>query len=204
MKLSSNCKIYLLFPLFIFLYGCSTTKPISSPQVSSSSQHQADVAQLASWQIKGKLAFISPNERQSANVLWQVKDHAVEKLSLSTFLGINIVDIEQTSEHYLIHADGETHQGNNLALLIWQLTGLTLPVDALSHWLKASPYLPSDKLSYQAQQVLPYQLSSHFNQQQWQVKYRQFKMVNNVMLPHKVDITQGDLTIKLQINRWET
>ena len=63
---------------------------------------------MSNWKFKGKLAFISPEERQSANVLWQVKDHEVEKLSLSTFLGINILEIEQSNNTYVIQADGGT------------------------------------------------------------------------------------------------
>jgi len=204
MKSSYKTINYLLFTIILLLSGCSTTKQTPVSSQTSSTEHQAVLNQLSNWQFKGKLAFISPKERQSANVLWQVKDHEVEKLSLSTFLGINILEIEQSNNTYVIQADGEEHQGKNLAVLIWQLTGLTLPVDALSHWVKGSPYLPGDKLTYQTPANFPNMLTSDFNQRQWQVKYRQFKNVNNVMLPHKVDITQGELTIKLQINRWET
>ncbi len=194
----------IIFSLFILLSGCSTTP--ESPEITgelTDDQYQQQLSQLSNWQFKGKLAFITPKERQSANVLWQTHNQQLEKLSLSTFLGINILELEKQPNDYVIHVDDESHHGTNLSYLIWQLTGLTLPVNALNDWLKARPHIANDQLIYDQNNIYPSGLISDFNQQQWQVKYRQYRPVNQIMLPHKIDITQGQLSIKLQINRWE-
>ena len=198
-----KAKFFFILTLLLILSGCSTTPQISADTKAVSAQQRTEQLRISpNWSIKGKLAFISSKERKSANVLWRVNNEALERLTLSTFLGINIFDVERQSKTYQISADGHQLNGKDLTQMIWQLTGLVLPVDAMDKWLRAIPYTQRDKLRYPPNAIAPDQLTSYSNGEMWQVNYQQYRWVNNYYMPHKLQLTYGDITIKLSINQW--
>lgn len=189
----------------IILAGCvSSPKIIEVPggTIVNNKDRNEQLLALTQWKVEGKIAFLQKNKRDSANLQWSVdQKQATQSLNMSTYLGINVLKLEQNQHESIIEVDGETYQSDDLDSLIWQLTGFTLPTNALHYWIKGIAYLPTDSIEYNAN-GLPYRMLSQYDNVDWQVNYQAYQTVNSITLPQKVTIKQDELTIKLMINHW--
>ena len=197
-----NC----VFLCAIFLNGCASNKAITSienaPRQSPAERNQ-QLSMLNNWQIKGKIGFLQGKKRESASLNWQVK--ALEKkqlLNLTTYLGINVLQLSSKNGQHNINVDGKSYQSEDLDHLIYSLTGLTLPTEALSFWLKGLAFHPQDKLIYDQITQLPLELESQYDGHSWKVKYSNYKRFDQYVLATKFTIRQADLTIKIRVYNW--
>lgn len=197
---------FILLPFsMIVLSGCSSTSTNNSQALvqQSPEQRASELAQLQQWQVKGKIAFLAEKTRNSFSLTWQVNEiRQTQRLYLTSYLGINALQLDSIKNDHKIKVDGETFQGHDLEKLITSITGLTLPAKALKNWLKALPYHDTDKLIYQANTQLPQTLSSYYNNQLWQVTYGNYQQVADYSLPTKISINKDNLFIKIAINDW--
>ena len=192
--------------LLLVISGCASQKNIEQlPQepLHSKEQRAIQLAELTHWQITGKLAFIEGKKRESASLFWQFDEGLQsQKLSLTTYLGINVLSLTSKNGFHTIEADGEKYQHDDLDYLIHSLTGLTLPVQALHSWLKGISYLSSDKIIYDEQTQLPKTLVSDYDNRQWIIHYADYQHLNNHLLAKKITLKQQNLMIKIHINQW--
>ena len=107
------------------------------------------------------------------------------------------------SGEHQIEVDGKLYRGQNLSDLITQLTGLNLPAEALAFWLKGIPYNYRDIVNYQVDNQLAESISSAINGKVWQIRYQAYREFNGYVLPTKMTIEQGELTIKISLNQWQ-
>jgi len=198
----------IIFFSGVFLSSCSTTKHASDQSIQSIQsieQRNQQLLILNKWQLKGKIAFLQAKKRESASINWTVNNKN-QKLNLSTYLGISVLKLTSSNGLHTIKVDGKRYQSSDLETLIYSLTQLTLPVQALSYWLKGLPYQSSDHIEYHTETQLPTSLKSHYDDRLWHIKYGKYKNIKNrstnMQLATKVTISQGDLTIKLAINNW--
>ncbi|WP_246047262.1 lipoprotein insertase outer membrane protein LolB [Colwellia ponticola] len=209
-----NIRFYLPYLLSVtllslFLSGCSTQPNKNENQSFSTltgltpAQRIAKLKQLQHWGITGKIAFIEKASRNSATLHWQVDERATtQQLNLTTYLGINILQLKSTATDHSIQVDGKTYHGNNLQALIYSLTGFTLPTKALTFWLKGIPFQVTDKISNDKSTKLPRNLSSLYNGELWQINYADYQYINGYHLASKFSIKKDDLLIKISVNRW--
>ena len=196
----------LIFALFtLVLSGCSTI-PNKESQVlikQTPQQRITQLQQLQQWKIKGKIAFIETNSRNSATLSWQVDENQnTQQLNLTNYLGLNVLQLDSSANNHKIQVDGKTYHGNNLAVLIYSITGLTLPTEALTFWLKGISYQEDDRISYQKTTQLPQNLSSYYNNELWHVSYANYQQIDDYNLATKISIKKNDLLIKIVINNW--
>ncbi len=186
------------------LAGCSSKPPTlpSNAELEQSIENRAkQLKQLTQWKITGKIAFIQDKKRESASLTWQV-DTNTQKLNLNSYLGINILHLESKNGLHLIKVDGKEHTSKNLELLIYSLTGLTLPANALNYWLKGLPYLPTDKITYNEKTQLPETLTSFYNFSKWQIHYDRYQLVKEHRLATSLTLKKDNLLIKIAIKKW--
>ncbi len=190
----------------ILLSGCSNN-PVNQSQTLINQPPQQRIAQLTQlqhWKVQGKIAFLQEKKRRdSFSLTWQVNENdKVQQLNLTSYLGINVLQLDSSNGNHKIQVDGKTYQSRDLEELIHSLTGITLPSKALSHWLKGMPYEESDYIVYQKESKLPQSLTSHYNNQLWQVSYGSYQQINSYSLATKFSIKKEDLLIKIAINKW--
>lgn len=197
-----------LFVLLMLLVGCSTTEPVNDITQGYSSdinERAKNVALLRSWQVKGKIAFITSEERQSASLFWS-KSSNNQQLNLTTYLGINVLKLISTEGEHTIEVDGKTYKSDNLDHLIESLIDIRFPADALTHWIKGIAYNQNDSVTFNEVSKLPSSLTSYYNSHQWQIEYLSYQtLIKNsltIALPNKIKITSEDLTIHIAINNW--
>ena len=195
-----------LFFFIIFINACSSNikKSPSIPLKTHSIEYRIEqVKQLDIWQITGKVAFIEKDKRQSATLFWQNNQKVrSQKLTLSTYLGINVLSLTSKNGLHTVEVDGESYQSVDLEKLIYSLSGLTLPAEALQYWLKGISYLPSDVIEYDHHSNLPKQLTSQYNGLTWQIIYDDYQSIKSFQLAKKLTIQQDDLLIKIRLNQW--
>lgn len=200
---SSKAFTGLITCLLLTLSGCAQLGDLSKGQ---SYDPNADRTELLSnindWQIKGQIAFIQPSKREKATIFWEHGDD-YQSLNLTTYLGINVMSLESVDGVHQLTIDGKDYQTRNLDQLIWQLTGLTFPSDALTYWIKALPYSHNDEISLSPESQLPSAITSYYNNQQWRVQYSRYQTFQGVQLPTSILIKQHGLTIKLAIRQWK-
>ncbi|WP_085299170.1 lipoprotein insertase outer membrane protein LolB [Cognaticolwellia mytili] len=199
-------QLFILFFISI-LTACSSISdvPVANNQLNQDiDTRNKQVAQLNSWTITGKIAFINSKERQSATLHWQ-KDQTAESeaLNLSTLFGIKVLELKREKSNFTLEVDGQTYQTQDLDNLIYNLTGLNLPTRAMNSWLKGLAYLSSDKVKYHEKTQLPESLTSHYNNKAWQISYSKYHHIGPFQLAKQLTILQDDLRIKIVIHAWK-
>ncbi len=194
------------------LAGCAS-KPAISPEpiakIKTAEQRSHWLLANKKWRIRGKIAFIqkipkvNKTKRESAAIAWQVDQNKhTQELNLTTFLGINVLRLTSDQHQHLIKVEGKEYRSSNLPQLIYSLTGLTLPTEALSFWLKGLPYQASDTLRVDKNTQLPIGISSTYHNALWQIDFSHYKTFNNINMATKFTIKKDDLLIKLAVKKW--
>lgn len=201
-------RLFFIIVITIVLNGCSSMPNSISTQSTpvnntgySIEHRKALMTDLTAWTLTGKIAFINQKNRESANVFWQKKAQQ-QQLTLTTYLGIQVLSLKTNNGIHTLEVDGEEYQSSDLENLILQLTGYTLPITTLEHWLKGVEASATDTIEYAQQTNLPQKLISIHNNEQWQISYSAYKEFNGLPLATKFTIKQRDLTIRIQINKW--
>ncbi len=193
------------------LSGCAT-KP-SPPQkdkiqIMSAEQRTELLQNKKKWQLKGKIAFIQKVEndkdkRESATMVWKVNEkRQTQQLNLTSFLGISVLHLRSNQNQHVIKVDGEEYQGSDLSQLIYSLTGLILPSEALTFWLKGLPYNANDELDVDEKTQLPKSISSYYHNAMWQINYDNYRPFNDIVMATKFTIKKDNLLIKVAVNNW--
>jgi outer membrane lipoprotein LolB len=197
--------LFILTLFILVLSACSTLpNKKSQPLIQQTPQQRtSSLQQLQRWKITGKIGYIEKKSRHSATLNWQVNENNnSQQLNLTTFLGINVLQLDSSENIHKIKVDGKTYQGKKLEALIHSMTGLTLPTQALTFWLKGIPYQESDNISYQKATLLPQTLTSQYNNERWQVSYADYQQIDGYSLATKFSIRKDDLLIKISVNEW--
>lgn len=174
----------------------------------NAAQRATKLTKINQWNIRGKIAFIEQlkdktSKRESASIAWQIneKDQSQE-LDLTSYLGINVLHLSSEGNNHLIKVNGKEYRASDLTRLVYSLTGLTLPTKALSFWLKGLPYQSSDKVTLSPNTQLPVSLTSLFDNVQWQIDYRKYKVFDGLQMATQFTIKKDGLLIKIAINKW--
>ncbi len=187
----------ILFTFFLFLGGCTQqTNKITTTY----DDWKPRLAAQKTWQVEGKLAFISPDERQSANLNWQQRENS-NNLVLTTFIGTRILSLKQTEKGAELEFDGEEYFDTDAARLLKRLTGFTLPVNNADSWLKGTiddQSLIVDQLG-RAKQVLWFDNTG----KKWQIDYSAYMQTEGYWVPTKLTLKHQSIRIKIQLYDWQ-
>ncbi|WOH37833.1 lipoprotein insertase outer membrane protein LolB [Thalassotalea fonticola] len=193
----------LIFILVAMLTACSTTKVATDQQLFQNKTQRAEqLSRLHNWTIKGKIAFIEGNSKQSANLYWRQTQHSTN-LKLTTFLGVNVLTLSSKNDIHILTANGKTYQDDNLEDLLNQVSGIRLPVNALVYWIKGLKAQNEDQITYSETTLLPQTLNAWVNNTYWQLHYKKYNLVNNLRLASQLTIKHQQLVIKMAIHTWE-
>jgi outer membrane lipoprotein LolB len=201
----------LFFGLLLVLVSACTTVPEGPKQAVNLTAQLKKVADVNQWQMRGKIAFRQGKEGASVNLNWK-NDSGDFDFRLTNFLGVTLVDLTVDNEQSVLEADGETYKDAEPEPLIYQVTGMIVPVDSLLSWVKGLP-LAGDKYTL-TDKGLVNTLESECNYcRNWQVSYDNYGSVETtnaeqVWLPHSITLTQQETEnspktqLKIKIYQW--
>ena len=181
----------------LLLSGCSVQPRVTSGVVDWQG-HSRQVGQLHQWQVQGKLGFKSANQGGTANLNWSQNQQQYQ-LSFRGPLGAGSATLIGNSTMAQLRQDNKLYTDLPEKLAI-QLTGVPIPVDALSWWARG---LPSPNKSE------PYNLvttadgtAASFTQAGWQLAFSRYSLTPEGTLPRKIIGQHGGHSFKLVISRW--
>ena len=176
--------------LLTLLSGCAS----NSYQATTSS-----ISELDNWKINAKLGIRTATDAQSIQMLWQQQGEKYQ-LRLNGPLGFGSASIVGDSEQAEIQK-GEQLITANPQQLTMQLTGIPLPISALSWWVKGL-VSPNHSTATSIQRTQTGQLES-FQQAGWQISILSYSQTGAYWTPKKIAGRQGELSFKLVISDWE-
>ncbi|MFM4732064.1 lipoprotein insertase outer membrane protein LolB [Aeromonas salmonicida] len=181
------------FGCLLLLAGCTTTQP-QRDQVNWQKE-RTRLEQLSHWQLSGKMAIITAQQKGSARVNWQQNGDDY-RLNLTSLIGTHILELSRSNgEITLIDNEGNPHQSQDAESLIYQLTGWNIPVQGLPEWIKGLPGKAEFELNSDSS------LAS-VRDGQWQIVYGDYRDQDGYRLPHLLTMTGQGSRLKLQINQW--
>lgn len=195
-------RILLSLSFLLILFGCSSTpEPIVDVEWQA---HQQKLQQIQTYQVIGKIGYISPEQRETLNFQWQ-KSPNKSQLRLTNFLGQTVLSLSMDAKGANVETyDDQKFNAANGQILIYQLTGLDIPIDDLQGWLLGLP-TKADYFKLNENNTLA-SLDKTSGRQNWHVDYTRYKEFSwqngNIPLPDRMQLTQQQTSIKLVISKW--
>ncbi|WP_227739140.1 lipoprotein insertase outer membrane protein LolB [Vibrio azureus] len=193
---------FILFFASVLLSGCSSL-PESVTNVEWQ-KHQQELQNIDHYQVTGRLAYISPEQRQSLSFFWK-HSPSLSQLTLTFGLGQTALKMTTTAQGTTIETmDDQVLTAKDANQLIYRLTGLHIPVEQMPDWLLGLPTMADSYQLSPAHTLL--QLDKTVNGNEWDIFYQRYADINwhqqIIPLPTKLKLSSSDTTIKIEINKW--
>lgn len=181
-----------------WLAGCAVQPPLDisgTPDLAL----QKRLAATNRWHFTGKLAVRTPQQSESAQVLWQ-QDADSYDIRLAGPAGLKATHI------YGKPGDANFEQGDHLAsadsveALSEQLVGWPLPAAELTWWLRGIPASSEriQSIGYTTEGWLAYLV-----QDGWTIHFSNHERAGGLVLPGRIEAVRDDVKIILVIKEWQ-
>ncbi|WP_338292463.1 lipoprotein insertase outer membrane protein LolB [Planctobacterium marinum] len=184
----------LLLSLVLMLSACATPPKTSYQQASSSGKFPQN------WQVEGRIAFKSPEEKFSAFLDWQQQQQDYQ-LRLSKLIGGTLLFMEQINGRVLLEIDDNTFTDSNAERLIYEKTGWQIPVADFKYWITGRLNPNSNAVS-ELKRDETGRIWSFSTATGWRIKYQNYKVFSGTALPHNLVLSKDNLQLKLRISEW--
>lgn len=180
----------------MLLGGCTTldTQNLSPVSVTN-------IEQAKNWELQGKIAFKSEQEKFTTNLYWfhHLKGN---ELKLTTMIGTNVLTLSETLNKVTLEVDGKTYQDTDAQALLANVSGLDIPINKLPLWITGQKHADDQVLNYNAQGQIK-RLESPSDNAPWQVEFISWQPQSGVSVPRQIKVTRQDVQIKIQVNQWQ-
>lgn len=181
---------------FIFISGCSTTIPDNLVPVSVEQVEQAQA-----WEMQGKLAVRTPDDKFTTNLYW-LHTQTSDELKLTTMLGTTVLSLTSNQGDTELELDGKTYTDSNAQRLLTRITGWTIPIEALPLWITGQ-LSEGDKLISQDQHTRPMHVVNSNQLPAWNVYFKSWQTQSNAKLPRLLEIKRDDIQLRIQVSKWQ-
>jgi outer membrane lipoprotein LolB len=166
-------------------------------------QRRAAFAVFDAWDMRGRLTVDTGDRGFQGSFNWRQRDEALE-LVVRGPLRNGVLQVEGQPESLTVTARGETRTLTDPETELSELIGWWLPVASLPQWLLG---LPDDEFRAVTVPGTDGTLAS-LEQRLWRVDYPEYRLValegsGPVVVPRRIDLTHGALTLKLTIDEWQ-
>lgn len=205
----SSLKLAAIFVFIVILSACKNTHNIKDrPPIDMSAQYMQlanheKVNLLTHWELSGKIAIITPEERKSTYVNWQQAEQNID-FTLTNLIGVSLLNLSFDGNIATLEADGKTYQDTSTERLVYQTTGWILPLDELVQWIKGATQ-NGDMVSNNEQGLPVLVEPTCANCAGWIIKYSQYKKVQGVWLPFSIEVNNQarQTRLKFKVSQWQ-
>lgn len=196
----------------LFLVGCAkmptkvtpppfeTKAPQNATEKSPQEQKHSEVAQLKTWQAKGRMAIQHKDKGTNVSYVWQQYPHNYQIRLFGPFGSGSVYITGYPNYVELKESNGKITRASTPEGLLSKATGLNLPITGLNHWLRG---LPVPKQPIQSQRVDNRGTLQHLAQQGWFIRYDNYNFEQSTPLPSKMQLQNKDVKVKLVVTEWQ-
>ena len=195
----------LLLPALSFLLllgGCASRPP--EPQLNMEQRqllwesHRQQIMELTSWRLEGRLGLRVSGQSGAMSVDWQ-QNSSDYTIYLDGPLGQSLARVQGHRDGVTVEASGEKYSGHSPEQLLRQVTGWDLPVSHLRYWVLGlpDPSAPFDLLLDNSGNP------SVLTQSGWVIEYQLFRPQNQLPMPARMKVRQGDIQMTLVTRNWQ-
>lgn len=192
-----NRQAFAFFAILFALGGCATLPPAQKSELPASGTPASAVRE---FDLSGRVAVRYQEQGFSANLDWQHAEKT-DQLLISNPLGQGIAQISRDDTGVRLKtADRRELTANDAEELTQQVLGWRLPLQGLGYWAggAAAPG-PVNILERDAAGRL-----ARIEQDGWSIAYRDYRSVNGLDLPARVELARPELEIKLLVDNWRS
>ncbi|MCL1078357.1 outer membrane lipoprotein LolB [Parashewanella spongiae] len=197
MKISYHQLKYVLVAFSILAINACSSLP--KTDLTAISVKQASQAQA--WEMKGKLAVRTPQDKFSTNLYW-LHTPQQDQLTLTTMLGTTVLSLTSTATGAKLDVDGKTYHDSNPEILLQRVAGWRFPIKRLPLWVTGQTSA-EDIVLQQYNDGSPKHVSTEYNQTLWALWYLSWQQQSGAKLPKQLKVEQSELKLKIQINHWQ-
>jgi outer membrane lipoprotein LolB len=167
-------------------------------------QRRETLQSVAAWEMRGRVVIDTGDRAVQGRFNWRQDDDALE-LIVRNPLGAGILRVTGRPEALSVTARGETRTLTDPETELSELIGWWLPVASLPAWLLGFP-----DNGFQATTAAGSDGTlATLDQRLWHVAYPSYGLApiaatgDEVLVPSRIDLTHGELTLKLTIDDWQ-
>ena len=198
---------FLFSALGLVLAGCATVPEIAVDDAASQAlwqQHRQQLEPFNDWSIRGRVVVFVEDEVYHLGLSWR-REGDSSSLKFEASMGQGLMRLEKLNGRVVLTtAEGETYQGRNAQQVLYDSTGLTIPVEGLETWIKGLPR--RDSAFEQALDTRG--RSASLQQDGWFINYLDYLESDSVQsprapLPRRLYLKHNSLALKIVIDQWQ-
>jgi outer membrane lipoprotein LolB len=160
--------------------------------------HRAEVSQLGTWTLTGRISLSSETEAWNATLRWRQNDTRYDILLIGP-LGQGSLAVRGDDRSVVLKtSDGKTATAPDPEGLLARHLGWRLPLEGLQHWVLGLP-----EPGLRAERVLDETgRLAELTQAGWTLQFLRYDPVDGVMLPGKIFLENAEWKVRLVVERW--
>jgi outer membrane lipoprotein LolB len=185
------------------LGGCATLQ--TGTDGLNLEQRREALHSVDTWEMRGRLSVDTGERSFQGSFNWRQQGDALE-LVVRGPLRNGVLQVEGRPDALTVRARGETRTLTDPEAELSELIGWWLPVASLPDWLLG---FPDDEFRADTMPGNDGTLAS-IEQRLWRVDYPAYGLAatsggtgNQALVPRRIDMTHGALTLKLTIDDWQ-
>lgn len=195
MRLSASFFYTAIITALLLLTGCSVT-----PSEDFTSINVTNAAQANAWELQGKIAVKTAEDKFSTNLYW-LHQPAANDLRLTTVLGTTVLTLKTNQGMATLEVDGKTYRDSNAQDLLTGISGWSIPLDSLPLWITGQIGSNDKIVSYNPDGTIK-QVISYDPQANWSVSFLSWQQQSGALVPKLLKIERENVQIKIQTNQW--
>lgn len=192
--------VFLLLPLLVV--GCAAPLPAPPADAEATWQsRQQLLTKMTDWRLNGRLAITRGAEAWHLKVNWRQKQSGYE-IFLSGPFGAGQVKLTGNSDGVVLRdAERHAYYAREPEILLYEHTGVFMPVTGLRYWILG---LPDPGKNHTSQTRLDaYGRLTELQQRDWIVRFPDYVAVKQYQLPEKLLIQSEDIEVRLVVDDWQ-
>ena len=161
--------------------------------------HQQSLQHIGGWRVTGRVAVHTPDDGWNASVLWNQVDDRHYTVKFSGPFGQGVAALQATPDNITLSVpDRPVMVAGDAETLLMTELGWKIPVSALRFWMVG---LPANDASFVAEFDNDGRLAQ-LRQSGWRTDYQRYMSVDDMTLPGRMLITNGEVKLRFVIDRW--
>jgi outer membrane lipoprotein LolB len=184
------------------LGGCATLP--TGPDGLSLEQRRAALQSVGAWEMRGRLTVDTGDRAVQGRFNWRQGDDALE-LTVRNALGAGILRVSGQPDALTVTARGETRTLTDPETELSELIGWWLPIASLPQWLLGFPDGDFGAVTVPGADGTVASLE----QRLWRVDFPAYRLATidgtgtAVLVPNRIEMTHGELALRLTIDDWQ-